>query len=156
LFSVGAGVPSPWYGARAPTAAAVNAPLPPPPDGAESVGYQGLRDLSAARSFVRRHAAAVLDPERTQGLVLASHELATNTVKHAGGPGRITVWTEPGRIVCQVEDRGHITDPLAGRRMPPPLSPCGRGLLLVNQLCDLVRMHTGPVGTTIRVHMAVS
>ncbi|WP_433383536.1 anti-sigma factor RsbA family regulatory protein [Actinoplanes sp. CA-142083] len=157
MISEGERMPSPSYdGDPVATAEAVNAPLAPPPDEAESVGYEGLPDLSAVRSFVRRRAASVLDADRTQGMVLAMHELATNTIKHAGGPGRITVWNEPGRIVCQVEDRGHITDPLAGRRLPPPLSPCGRGLLLVNQLCDLVRMHTSPSGTTIRVQMAAS
>ncbi|HEX5202432.1 anti-sigma factor RsbA family regulatory protein [Paractinoplanes rhizophilus] len=155
MISRGDRMPSPWYdGDPIATAEAVNAALPPPPAEAESVGYEGLRDLSVVRSFVRRRAAAVLGPDRTQGMVLAMHELATNTIKHAGGPGRVTVWTEPGRIVCQVDDRGHITDPLAGRRLPPPLSPCGRGLLMVNQVCDLVRVCTGPAGTTVRVHMA--
>jgi anti-sigma regulatory factor (Ser/Thr protein kinase) len=82
------------------------------------------------------------------------HELAANTVRHAGGPGRLTIWTEPGLIVCQVEDGGHIADPLAGRRSPPPGSMTGRGLLLVNQLCDLVRIRSGPDGTAIRVQMS--
>jgi hypothetical protein len=29
----------------------------------------------------------------------------------------------------------------------------GRGILMVNHLADLVRVHTGPDGTSIRVYM---
>jgi anti-sigma regulatory factor (Ser/Thr protein kinase) len=86
-------------------------------------------------------------------MVLAAHELAANTIKHTGGPGRLAVWTEPGLFACQIEDGGHITYPLAGRVPPAPLQSHGRGLLLVNQICDLVRIHTGPAGTTIRTHV---
>jgi hypothetical protein len=31
----------------------------------------------------------------------------------------------------------------------------GRGLLLVNYLCDLVRVHTDLSSTTIRLHMRI-
>jgi anti-sigma regulatory factor (Ser/Thr protein kinase) len=137
-------------------AEAVNAPLPPPPPGAEVLAYASMKDLSEVRLFVRGYADELLEAERSDELVLAVHELASNTIKHAGGPGRITVWLETGVLVCQVEDGGHIADPLAGRRLPPPLSPCGRGLLLVNQLCDLVQMRSGPDGTTTRLQMSLS
>jgi anti-sigma regulatory factor (Ser/Thr protein kinase) len=138
------------------TAEAVNLPLPPPARDAVSLRYSGLADLAVVRRFIRRRAAPVLPAERVEELVLAVHELATNTIRHAGGPGLVTIWVEAGVLACQVEDRGHIADPLAGRRLPPPLSPCGRGLLLVNQLCDLVRIRSGPGGTCVRVHMWVA
>jgi hypothetical protein len=41
-----------------------------------------------------------------------------------------------------------------GRRPVPHGTRGGRGLLLVNFVCDLVRMYTHPRGTTIRVHMS--
>jgi len=90
----------------------------------------------------------------------SSDPAATKTTAIRGdarldGPGRVTVWTEPGLLACEVEDQGHITDPLAGRRRPSRMSPCGRGLLLVNQLCDLVRLRSGPDGTSVRLHMAL-
>lgn len=37
--------------------------------------------------------------------------------------------------------------------MPAHAPDGGRGLLLVNQLCDLVRVHTTPAGTNTRIHL---
>lgn len=153
MIDDGPPVPSGAYGDPVATAEAVNAPLPRPPAAAARLRYERVPDLAEVRSFVRGHAAGPLCDERARALVLAAHELAANTIRHAGGPGHVTIWTEPGLVACQVEDRGHITDPLAGRRPPPPMSMTGRGLLLVNQMCDLVRIRTGPAGTTVRVHM---
>jgi len=156
MIDGGERVPSGEYDDPLLVADEVNAPLPAPPAGAAVLAYAGSKDLSAVRAFVRRHAGTLLDGERAHELVLAVHELATNTIKHAGGPGLITVWTEPGLIVCQVDDGGHIADPLAGRNLPSPMGPSGRGLLLVNQLCDLVRMRSGPGGTTVRIQVALT
>jgi anti-sigma regulatory factor (Ser/Thr protein kinase) len=55
--------------------------------------------------------------------------------------------------VCQVGDRGQITDPLAGRRSATSGQLGGRGLLLVNYVADLVRIHTGVGGTVVRVYI---
>ncbi len=46
-----------------------------------------------------------------------------------------------------------IADPLAGRQRPAPDAPGGHGLWLVNQICDLVELRSGPAGTSIRMHM---
>jgi DcmR-like sensory protein/histidine kinase-like protein len=56
------------------------------------------------------------------------------------------------RLVCEIQDRGHLTDPLAGRLPPRPGALRGRGLWLVNQLADLVQLRTQPDATTIRIH----
>ncbi|MEU7719552.1 anti-sigma factor RsbA family regulatory protein [Streptomyces tibetensis] len=86
-------------------------------------------------------------------LELAVAELTTNSVVHGAGSGTLRIWAESGRIVCEVHDGGQLTDPLAGRRPPNPTQPGGRGLLLVHQLADLVRVHTGPEGTTVRCYL---
>ncbi|MFJ9733487.1 anti-sigma factor RsbA family regulatory protein [Streptomyces sp. NPDC101169] len=86
-------------------------------------------------------------------LELAVAELTTNSVVHGAGSGTLRIWAESDRIVCEVHDGGQLTDPLAGRRPPSPTQPGGRGLLLVHQLADLVRVHTGPDGTTIRCYL---
>lgn len=72
---------------------------------------------------------------------------------HGGGSGTLTVWAEDGRVLCEVRDRGRLTDPPAGRRPVGRDRRGGRGLLLVNLVSDLVRVHTGPDGTTIRCHL---
>ncbi|MER7476372.1 anti-sigma factor RsbA family regulatory protein [Streptomyces sp. NPDC126510] len=90
---------------------------------------------------------------RLGDLELAVAELTTNSVVHGAGSGTLRIWAESDRIVCEVHDGGQLTDPLAGRRPPNPTQPGGRGLLLVHQLADLVRVHTGPDGTTIRCYL---
>jgi hypothetical protein len=66
------------------------------------------------------------------------------------------VWGAPGEVICQVEDSGHIHDPLAGRRAPALDAAGGGGLWSVHQLCDLVEVRTGHDGTTVRVHAALA
>ena len=135
------------------TAASFNLPLPPAPPGAAFLSYDSETALQAVRRFVSAHAAAALGADRTDDLVLAANELAANTIEHAGGGGRITIWTEPGHLVCQIEDSGHLADPLAGRIAPAPHVEGGRGLILAHQLCDLLRIHTTREGTKFRLHI---
>jgi len=70
-----------------------------------------------------------------------------------GGGGTLRVWREPDAVVCEVRDRGFIRDPLVGRMAPPIEQYGGRGLWIVNQLCDLVQIRSAPSGTVVRVHM---
>ena len=127
--------------------------LDDPPPGTVTLIY---RENQAA---VRRWAAdrarrAGLAPERVGDLVIAVGELAGNTLLHTSRPGTLTIWEADGKIICQVQDSGQINDPLAGTRRLDPADPGrGRGLWVVNQLCDLVEMRTGTGGTTIRLHM---
>jgi anti-sigma regulatory factor (Ser/Thr protein kinase) len=150
----GARRPSGAYADPLVTAAGFNLPLPPVPPGAASMAYDSELRLAAVRRFVRGQADGVLDTDRADDLVLAANELTANTIEHAAGGGRISVWAEPGRLACQIDDGGHLSDPLAGRIVPLPQTAGGRGLILANQLCDLVRIHTTGEGTSIRLHMA--
>jgi anti-sigma regulatory factor (Ser/Thr protein kinase) len=145
--------PSGRYADPVGTAADFNLPLPAPPGTAETIPVS-LATLAGLRRFVADHArAAGLAPARVADATIAVNELLTNTVGHANGDGTLACWHEDGQLVCQVSDRGHIADPMAGRLPPAVDSVRGRGLFLVNQLCDLVRVHTGPGRTTIRVQV---
>ncbi|WP_344889871.1 sensor histidine kinase [Actinomadura meridiana] len=129
---------------------AYNRPLPEPSDAVEMTF--DLDALPRVREFVTRWATHLgLAPHAVGDLELAANELAANSCLHGGGAGTIRMWSEDGQVVCEVRDTGIITDPLAGRR-PADMSPHGgRGILMVNHLADLVRMHTGPEGTAVRV-----
>ncbi|MEV6596583.1 sensor histidine kinase [Actinoplanes sp. NPDC051346] len=145
---------SAFYDDPVTVAASFNQPLPDPPADAATIAIDFFT-LRAVRRFVVEYAdRAGLAPERVADLALAVNELASNTVKYGGGTGELAVWAQDGHLVCQLTDSGHLSDPLAGR-IPVPANALngGRGLLLVHQLCDLVRIHTTPAGTTIRAHL---
>jgi anti-sigma regulatory factor (Ser/Thr protein kinase) len=135
--------PGPWAGR----------PLSTPPDGAERLQYS--TSLTDVREFTAALAArAGLRPHRVGDLVIAVAELAANTLAHTGGPGTVTFWVTDDEVVCQVQDQGQITDPLAGNVRPAPdASGGGRGLWLVHQVCDQVEIRSGHAGTTVRLHM---
>jgi anti-sigma regulatory factor (Ser/Thr protein kinase) len=129
--------------------------LADPPADCEELAFTG-GGLGAVRGLVSTRAtAAGLSDEPREDLVLAINELVTNSVQYGGGGGTLRIWTEPGELICDVRDRGYLEDPLAGR-IPPPLDQHGgRGLWLVNHLCDLVQIRSSPKGTVIRVHMHI-
>ena len=125
--------------------------LPAPPPHAHAHAYTS--DLKAVRAMVARYAeGAGLAPERRTDLVLAVGEIIANTLSHTSGGGTVHIWTAGGQILCQVHDGGWISDPLAGRRRPP-LHARGHGLWVVNGICDLVELRSGPACTTIRLRM---
>ena len=128
-------------------------PLPAPPPEADvlAVDHRGLAPL---RRLLRRHAAlASLDAGRTEDLVLAASEAATNSIRHTHGPATLRVWRLPSALVCEITDTGRISDPLAGRRVPGADQEGQRGLWLINQVCDLVQLRTTPGRTTIRMQI---
>jgi anti-sigma regulatory factor (Ser/Thr protein kinase) len=112
-----------------------------------------IDSLAALRQIVAEYAVRVgLTEDRVCDLQLAVNELATNTVTHADGPGVLRLWAQSDRLICEISDAGRLTDPLAGRIPPPDDSEHGRGLILINHVCDLVQTYVGSHGTTIRVH----
>ncbi|MEU7058661.1 sensor histidine kinase [Streptomyces sp. NPDC046197] len=126
-----------------------NEPLPVVPD-ALSFAFEA-RTLSQARHIATAEGARLgLAGTRLQDLALVVAELTTNSVVHGGGAGVLRVWAEDGRVLCEVWDAGSLDDPLAGRRPADRDQRGGRGLLLVNLVTDLVRVHTGEEGTTVR------
>jgi len=127
-------------------------PLAPVPPGATRLGYRD--DLRAVRETVADCAAeAGLAPGRITDLMLAVSEVAANTLRHTREPGTLHVWRAGDEIICQVTDSGEIGDPLVGRRRPAADSFRHGGLWVVNQVCDLVELRSGPDGTTVRMHV---
>ncbi|GII77149.1 anti-sigma regulatory factor [Sphaerisporangium rufum] len=144
---------SPAYGDPVATAADFDVPLPLPPAGAARLVFEGFPDLPGVRAFVAGWAdAAGLPSVRRPDVLLAVNELATNTADYTGGPGTLLLWREDAVMVCQIDDQGHLDDPLAGRVPPADSVGRGRGVLVVNELADLVRIHRRPGGTSIRLH----
>jgi anti-sigma regulatory factor (Ser/Thr protein kinase) len=154
LVEAGATADSAAYSAP-PRVLAPGERLPVPAAGVLEVPFT-RDDLAALRAIVadRARRAGLRSPRRSD-LVLAVNELATNSVRHARGGGVLRVWEEAGELVCEVEDEGRIRDPLAGRVRPVDDRPGGRGLWMVNHLCDFVQLRVVPTGSLVRVRMTV-
>jgi anti-sigma regulatory factor (Ser/Thr protein kinase) len=110
--------------------------------------------LSEIRALVAEHARlAGISELRAGDLVLATHEVATNSVRHAGGEGVLRVWHDGRTVICEIRDHGHLDQPLAGRARPALDQSGGWGLWLANQLCDLVQLRSLPDGNVVRLHV---
>ena len=126
--------------------------LPRPPEDATVIAFEAS-DLATLRGVVRRVAgAARLGTDAGDDLVLATHELAMNSVQHGGGHGTLLTWQEPDALIVEVRDTGVIDDLLVGRSRPDFGSLSGRGIWMANQLCSLVQVRSGGEGTQVRLH----
>jgi anti-sigma regulatory factor (Ser/Thr protein kinase) len=133
--------------------ATYNQPLPEHVDPVQVVEVTAPTDIAEVRRLTRAYVTDTgLAADRGTDVELVVTELLTNSIEHGGGSAVMRLWTANGHVVCEVVDGGMLTDPLAGRRPARPDDPRGRGLLLVNQLADLVRVHTGSGSTAIRAH----
>ncbi|WP_328469564.1 ATP-binding protein [Actinoplanes sp. NBC_00393] len=122
--------------------------MPEPAD--DGMSYSEPDDLRAVRAFVTERALALgLPAGRVGVLTLAVSELTTNTLQHTEGGGHIRVWAENGRLVCDVVDGG--PDRPFGRAMPSAEAIRGRGLAIVERVCDSVYTWTVPGGTLVRI-----
>jgi len=74
-------------------------------------------------------------------------------VAHGGGGGTVRVWREDDALICEVNDKGRIEEPMIGRERPALTQPDGHGVWLANQLCDLVQVRAFPHGSAVRLHM---
>lgn len=114
--------------------------------------YAVPADLAALREFVRTQAESLGLPRlRADLLTVAVSELATNTLQHTQGGGRVLIWAVDGRILCDVIDSG--VAPAFGRAMPSATEPRGRGLAIVERICDEVGVADHPDGTAISLTM---
>ncbi|MFF7674575.1 anti-sigma factor RsbA family regulatory protein [Actinacidiphila glaucinigra] len=127
--------------------------LPQRPSGALAFGFAEPQLAEARHTATAEARRLGLEGDRLAEFSVAVGELITNSVLHGGGSGAVHVWGEDGHVVCEVHDRGRLTDPLAGRRPASRDLPHGRGLLMVNRIADLVRQRATGDGTTIRFYL---
>jgi len=135
-------------------AAVIDQPLEPPPARALRTTF-GWTDLRRLRDQVASRAtAAGLTVAQVAASKLAVTEAASNAVRHGGGRGTLRIWREAHHLVFDVHSPLPLVDPIAGRLQPRADSVSGRGLTLINHVCDLVRLHgSRRLGTSIRMWM---
>jgi anti-sigma regulatory factor (Ser/Thr protein kinase) len=127
-------------------------PLPSAPEGLPARAF-APGDLTILRQTVERWATGQgVEASRAADLALAVHEAAVNSIRHGGGRGLLRSWAHEGAAVCEIADAGALCDPLAGRSLPAPDSAGGRGLWLINHLCDLVQIRATEEGMVVRMH----
>jgi anti-sigma regulatory factor (Ser/Thr protein kinase) len=128
-------------------------PLPEPGSVVSRLAFDA-DDLDTVRGLVSREArGARMNASRAAELVIAVNEIATNSIRHGGGGGTLTIWHEPSAVVCEIRDKGRFDKPLADREHPSNDPAAPRGLWLANHLCDLVQIRALPDGTVVRLHM---
>lgn len=101
-------------------------------------------------------------------MVIAVHELAANVIRHAGGHGRLAMWTQDQSVYCQVTDQGAAeagataagasgaeAAGASGTADAPWPIEAGHGLWLVRQLADQMSLRTGQAGSQATVRFAV-
>ncbi len=144
--------PSVTYGDPLELALGRNWPQAPAPAEASELSFDGdlwqLRHALAADPLLE-----ILAPERRDDLVFAVNEAASNALRHGDGRVDARVWREDGRVVGEVRSTSTIDDPLAGRRTPEIDDVGGRGLWLINQVCDLVEVRSATDGASVRMHV---
>jgi anti-sigma regulatory factor (Ser/Thr protein kinase) len=109
--------------------------------------------MESVRRFVFEQVRDALEPRELSDLLLAVTEVAGNSLVHGGGTGTVRAWSTAGGAVCEIRDTGWIRQPLVGRARPGLDRENGRGLWMVNQLCDLVQLRSSAAGTVARLHM---
>ncbi len=110
-------------------------------------------DLFELRQLVAAWAVKeALGTESTEELVLAVHEIATNSVRHGGGVGMLRLWRTGDELVCEIQDAGYIRDAVSMPRPPGRLASASRGLWITEQICDLVEIFSSPRGSQVRMH----
>ncbi|WP_433533908.1 ATP-binding protein [Micromonospora sp. CA-249363] len=124
-----------------------------PPSVPDTMAYEVAADLRALRAFVCHGATARgLSAERVELLALAVSELATNTLQHTTGGGQVRLWAEGDQVFCDVVDQGPART--LGREMPAANAVRGRGLAIVEQICDEVRVLAAEDGTVVRIRLS--
>ena len=142
---------SPRYDEPLDVATGKHWPLAPPVEPISEHAFAG--DLGSLRRSVAsdRHAADL--GRRVVDLVFAVSEAASNALKHADGTCITRLWRDGGSIVSEVSTRSAMDDPYAGRRRPPWDAEDGRGLWMINHVCDLVELRSRGGETVLRMHV---
>lgn len=150
---------SPQYSPVAVRAQHLGAPLPAVPASARLLTVR--RDpigpvLGNVRRQVAEHARGCgAAPRQVSDLVLAVHEVTVNAIQH-DEQASVAMWCENDAVVCEVRNATVLDNPMAGRRYPGHSALNGRGLWLVNRICDFVQIRSGEHGTAVRVQVSTT
>jgi anti-sigma regulatory factor (Ser/Thr protein kinase) len=116
-----------------------------------------IDDLYRVRAAVAAHAAELrLSVELANDVVIAVHELASNSVRHGPGSGRLRIWAGEQALICEVADGAHGEQPdealpasteLDATELPWPVEP-GHGLWLVGKVADRLTVCCDDLGAT--------
>jgi anti-sigma regulatory factor (Ser/Thr protein kinase) len=126
--------------------------VPTPATSPAETAYHVPGDLAVVREFVRAESEVLgLSRLRAARLAVAVSALTTNTVQLTVGGGVVRIWAEAGRVCCEVVDGGD--PPGFGRAMPAADQLRGRGLAIVERICDEVGIEPDGTGTAVRLGM---
>jgi hypothetical protein len=78
---------------------------------------------------------------------------STQPCTHGNARCTTRIWHDGDEVVTEVRSHSAVQDVMAGRRRPAADALEGRGLWLINQVCDLVELRTGASGMTLRMHV---
>lgn len=129
-------------------------PLPEAASPVAELAYS-IAELAQLRHLVAARATDLaISADRVRDFTIAVSEVASNSILHGGGRGVLRMWVGDRSLVCELNDAGYISDPLAGKIRPTGEQYGGRGLWFAHQLCDLVQIRsTRKDGTRIRLHL---
>jgi anti-sigma regulatory factor (Ser/Thr protein kinase) len=111
-------------------------------------------DVADVRHMVRELAENYGFGDRAGDLGLALDELIGNAKEHGAPPIVVRGWYD-GRLIIEVSDGGEGFDYSSVRRVHPPplLGHRGRGIWIVRQVADHVRVAIGDNDTTVRIEL---
>jgi serine/threonine-protein kinase RsbW len=111
-------------------------------------------DLHRVRRLVECTGRSVgLSPIRTDDLVLAVSEIATNAIRHGGGSGTLTMVSRSDGVSVEVCDSGPGLTARAPGELPTATSIGGRGLWIVRRLCHRLSIASSERGVAVRFFM---
>ncbi|MFF5219302.1 ATP-binding protein [Micromonospora sp. NPDC000442] len=117
---------------------------------ARVVAYGDVADLPLVRAFVRKQAHRLgLPVDPVEALAVAVSELVTNTLQHTTAGGQVRIWADDAFVYCDVSDSGAMRT--FGRAMPAADAERGRGLAIVERLCDGVTAFSELGSTVVRL-----
>lgn len=138
------------YAGRAHVDSLFSADLGAPPAQVRQAHFTSA-DVGRLLSYTRlEFYVAGLSAARAADLGQVVERLAASSLHRGSTGGTVTIWTQPGGVVCEVADDLPVDDPLLGRRAPS--GEDHDALWVANQLCDLVQFRSTSRGSAVRVH----
>ena|SRR5436190_2981220 len=101
--------------------------------------------IAEARAFVHDALQRQVPAARLDDIVLATSELVTNAIRHVGRPLDVTVQSN-GSIRVEVVDPSSVEP---AKRVPFPDDVDGRGLNIVDHVCDRWGVHRVEAGKCV-------